>query len=112
MVAVNAHTGKLAAFDRDSGVDLVDAVTASRALPGLVPTHRINGTHYVYGGVRSGANADLASGCANVVVLPPVGERIRPRPEGQFEGLRREPDWARTWQARWSLCAGRAAASR
>ena len=28
VAAVNAHTGELAAFDRDSGVDLVDAVTA------------------------------------------------------------------------------------
>src|SRR6516162_9627597 len=44
VTAVDAHTGKLAAFDRDSGVDLVDAVTASCALPGLVPTHSINGT--------------------------------------------------------------------
>jgi NTE family protein len=35
VVAVDAHTGELAAFDRDSGVDLVDAVTASTALPGL-----------------------------------------------------------------------------
>ena len=31
VVAVDAHTGELAAFDRDSGVDLVDAVTASTA---------------------------------------------------------------------------------
>jgi predicted acylesterase/phospholipase RssA len=43
VVAVNAHTGELAAFDRDSGVDLADAVTASTALPGVVPTHNING---------------------------------------------------------------------
>ena len=40
VVAVDAHTGELAAFDRDSGVDLVDAVTASTALPGLIPTHQ------------------------------------------------------------------------
>jgi NTE family protein len=37
VVAVDAHTGELAAFDRDSGVDLVDAVTASTALPGKGP---------------------------------------------------------------------------
>ena len=37
VVAVDAHTGELAAFDRDSGVDLVDAVTAGTALPGMVP---------------------------------------------------------------------------
>ncbi len=97
VVAVDAHTGELAAFDRDSGVDLVDAVTASTALPGMAPTHSINGTHYINGGVRSGENADLASGYANVVVLSPFGGRNRTPPEqgadpaGQFEGLRRFP---------------------
>ena len=99
VVAVDAHTGELAAFDRDSGVDLVDAVTASTALPGLTPTHSINGTHYINGGVRSAENADLASGYANVVVLSPFGGRNRTPPErgadpaGQFEGLRRSPEW-------------------
>ena len=118
VVAVDAHTGELAAFDRDSGVDLVDAVTASTALPGLTPTHSINGTRYINGGVRSGENADLASGYANVVVLSPFGGRNRTPPEpgadpaGQFEGLRRPPEWARTWQARSRPCASRAATSR
>ena len=93
VVAVDAHTGELAAFDRDSGVGLVDAVTASCALPGLVPTHNINGTRYIDGGVRSPDNADLAAGYANVVVLSPLGGRRRTPPEGQFEGLRRPPGW-------------------
>jgi NTE family protein len=44
LVAVDAHTGELVAFDRDSGVDLVDAVAASTALPGFAPTHNINGS--------------------------------------------------------------------
>jgi NTE family protein len=93
VVAVNAHTGELAAFDRDSGVELVDAVTAATALPGMVPTHSINGARYVNGGVRSADNADLASGYANVVVLTPLSERSGPLPPGQFEGLRRSPEW-------------------
>jgi NTE family protein len=97
VVAVDAHTGELAAFDRDSGVDLADAVTASTALPGLVPTHSINGGRYIDGGVRSTENADLASGYANVVVLSPLGGRSRTPPErgaapaAQFEGLRKFP---------------------
>jgi NTE family protein len=91
VVAVNAHTGELVAFDRDSGVELVDAVTAATALPGGAPTHRINGTHYINGGVRSPDNADLASGYANVVVISPFGGRSGTLPEGQFEGLRRFP---------------------
>jgi NTE family protein len=97
VTAIDAHTGELAAFDRDSGVDLADAVTASCALPGLVPTHSINGTRYIDGGVRSADNADLAAGYANVVVLSPLGGRSRTPsergadPAGQFEGLRRFP---------------------
>jgi NTE family protein len=91
VVAVKAQTGELAAFDRDSGVDLVDAVTASTALPGGGPTHTINGTRYINGGVRSAENADLAAGYANVIVLSPFGGRTGPLPEGQFEGLRRFP---------------------
>src|SRR5262245_43458846 len=99
VVAIDALTGELAAFDRDSGVELVDAVTASCALPGMAPTHSINGTHYINGGVRSAENADLASGYANVVVLSPFGGRSQTPPErgadpaGQFEGLRRPPEW-------------------
>jgi NTE family protein len=89
--AVNAHTGELAVFDRDSGVDLVDAVTAGTALPGVVPTHNINGTPYINGGVRSAENADLATGYANVVVISPFGGRTGPLPPGQFEGMRRFP---------------------
>jgi NTE family protein len=101
VVAVDAHTGELAAFDRDSGVDLVDAVTASTALPGLVPTVSINGSHYIDGGVRSTENADLAAGYANVLVLSPLGGRSQAPPDrgtaapaGQFEGLPRPPEWA------------------
>jgi NTE family protein len=98
VVALDAHTGELTAFDRDSGVDLADAVTASTALPGVAPTHIINGTHYMNGGVRSAENADLASGYANVLVISPFGGRSQ-TPErgsgadGQFEGLRRAPEW-------------------
>src|ERR1700722_16844165 len=45
------------------------------------------------GGVRSPENADLASGYANVVVLSPFGGRSRTLPQGQFERLRRPPEW-------------------
>ncbi len=93
VVAVDAQSGELVLLDRDSGVDLVDAVAASTALPGSAPTVSANGTHYMSGGVRSTDNADLASGYANVVVLSPLGGRSESPPEGQFEGLRREPEW-------------------
>lgn len=94
VVALNAHTGELAAFDRDCGVALADAVTASTALPGLVPTVSINAARYIDGGVRSPDNADLAAGYATVVVLSPLGgQNQAPRQPGQFEGLRRPPEW-------------------
>lgn len=92
IVAVNAHTGEPVSFDRNSGVDLADAVTASTALPGG-HTHGINGVRYINGGVRSADNADLASGYATVVVLTPFSERSGPLPLGQFEGLRRTKEW-------------------
>lgn len=95
IVAVNAHTGELAAFDRTSGVALADAVTASTALPGGA-AHRIDGVAYINGGVRSADNADLAAGHANIVVLTPFGERSGPLPPGQFEGIRREAAWGTT----------------
>jgi NTE family protein len=93
VTAVDAQTGELVAFERDSGVDLVDAVTASTALPGLVPTVAINGSRYIDGGVPSTDNAELAAGYANVVVLSPLGGRRGIPSEGQFEGLRRPPEW-------------------
>lgn len=89
ITVVDAATGEFVALGRESGADLVDAVTASTAMPG--PTVPINGRRYLDGGVRSAENADLASGHARVVVLSPLGG---PRPErpGQFEGLRRFPE--------------------
>ncbi len=92
IVAVNAETGELATFDRNSGVELVDAATAAISLPGAGPTHVINGTRYVSGGIRSNENADLAMGYAQIVVLSPLaGREAGATPAGQFEGLRRFP---------------------
>jgi NTE family protein len=70
----------------EAGIDMTE-------LPGTVPTHNINGTRYINGGVRSAENADLASGYANVVVLSPFGGRSGTPPAGQFEGIRRSPEW-------------------
>ncbi len=93
VVAIDAHTGALATFDRDSGVDLVDAITAGTALPGSSPTISINGTRYINGGVRSAENADLASSYANVVVLSPFDMRDAAPPRGD---ARKRPvvDWS------------------
>jgi NTE family protein len=76
IVAVDARTGEPVVFDRSSGVDLVDAVTASCAGPG-VPPHSIGGSRYIDGGYRSYENADLAAGYERVLVLSPLGGRSR-----------------------------------
>ncbi|TNC23515.1 patatin-like phospholipase family protein [Amycolatopsis alkalitolerans] len=69
IVAVDAHTGEERVFDKDSGVDLVDAVAASCAVPATWPPVTIGARRYVDGGVRSLENADLAAGCERVLVF-------------------------------------------
>ncbi|HXW88383.1 MAG TPA: patatin-like phospholipase family protein [Streptosporangiaceae bacterium] len=76
IVAVDARTGEPVVFDRHSGVDLVDAVTASCAGPGL-PPHSIGDSRYIDGGYRRNENADLAAGYGRVLVLSPFGGRSR-----------------------------------
>ena len=71
LTAVDAETGEPTVFTKDSGVDLVDAVAASCAVPGVWPPVTINGHRYIDGGVRSGTNADLAAGCDRVLVITP-----------------------------------------
>jgi NTE family protein len=78
ITAVDAETGEFRVFDRDSGVPLADAVAASCAVPLVWPPMTINGHRYIDGGVRSAANADLASGCDRVVVLAPLAIALRP----------------------------------
>jgi len=78
IAAVDAETGEARNFDRDSGVSLLDAVAASCAVPLVWPPISIEGRRYIDGGVRSPANADLASGCERGVVLAPVAMALRP----------------------------------
>lgn len=68
IAAINADTGERRAFDRDSGIDLVDAVIASTASFGWPPT-LFQGERYMDGGYYSTDNADLAAGFDRVMVL-------------------------------------------
>jgi NTE family protein len=77
VTAVEASTGAFRVFDRGGGVDLVDAVAASCAVPLVWPPIPIEGHAYVDGGVRSPANADLAVGADRVVVIAPVARAVR-----------------------------------
>jgi NTE family protein len=72
VAAVEADTGCRITFDAGSGVGLLDAVTASGALPGIFPLATIDGRRYADGGVHSLYNADLAAGHDIVTILSPV----------------------------------------
>lgn len=75
LTAVDAATGEPVAFTRDSGVGLDEAVAASCS-SGFA--FRIGDRRYLDGGYRANAdNADLAAGCARVLVLSPYGGRAR-----------------------------------
>lgn len=75
LTAVDARTGEPVIFDRDSGIELVDAVAASCA---SAFAYRIGDRRFIDGGYRTNAdNADLAAGHDHVVVISPFGGRSR-----------------------------------
>ena len=74
ITAVDARTGEPSVFDRNSGVDLADAIAASCSSGSA---YRIGDREYIDGGYRRNENADLAAGCGRVLVLSPFGGRSR-----------------------------------
>lgn len=89
ITAVDADSGELTAFDADSGVPLVDAVTASCAIPGVWPVVGLAGRRWIDGGVHSTANAQLAAGYERVVVIAPAasGNKVILSPARQGAAL-------------------------
>jgi len=81
VTAIDAHTGEPVVFDRDSGVDLVDAVAASTSNGFGVPPYAVGGRRFLDGGYRRNENADLAAGSGSVLVLSPLGGRTRTSPD-------------------------------
>jgi NTE family protein len=71
LTAIDAASGKLTVFDRDSGVPLIDAVAASCAIPVVWPAVTIDGRRYIDGGLRSCINADLARDHDRILVIEP-----------------------------------------
>jgi len=69
ITSVNAQTGEWVAFDREAGVPLALAVAASCAVPGVYPPITIGKYRYIDGGMRSGTNADIATGYQRVLIL-------------------------------------------
>jgi NTE family protein len=76
ITAVDAETAEPVVFDRDSGIDLVDAVAASTS-NGFGGPYRVGGNRYINGAYRRSSNADLAAGYERVLVLEPFGGRSR-----------------------------------
>ncbi|MER6448887.1 patatin-like phospholipase family protein [Streptomyces venezuelae] len=90
VTAVDAQSGELEAFERGSGSGLVDAVSASCAVPGVWPPVTVGGRRFIDGGIRSATNADLAAGHARVVIIAPIslGSKLVPSPSAQAARLR------------------------
>jgi NTE family protein len=76
-VAVDAVTGEHRVFTRESGVDLVSAVSASCAVPGVFPPVTIDGKRYMDGGVRTTTNADLVENYDEILVIAPIPDALR-----------------------------------
>lgn len=77
VTAVDTATGEFRVFSRDDPVSLVDAVAASCAVPLVWPPVTIGDRRYMDGGMRTVANADLATGCGTVVVIAPQTAALR-----------------------------------
>ena len=72
ITTVDALSGEFRVLTSDSGVDLVTAVAASCAVPSVYPPVLIDGRPHIDGGMKSGANVDLATGAERLVVLAPT----------------------------------------
>ena len=81
ITAIDARSGQFRVFTKADGVDLVDAVAASCAVPGIWPPVTIDGERFVDGGMRSTTNLDLAAGCDPVVVIGPSLVSMLPSPD-------------------------------
>jgi NTE family protein len=84
--AVDAVDGSFHLWTKDSKVGLARAVASSCSVPGVYPPIAINGRRYIDGGMRSGSNADKATGYDRVVLIAlragaegPLAERARER---------------------------------
>jgi NTE family protein len=89
VTAVDAESGEFTTFTRESGVELVAAVGASCAVPGVYPPVTIDGRRYMDGGMRSAANADLAAAYDRIVVIAPLPRGVGPMTsvDAQVTGL-------------------------
>jgi len=81
VTAINAYSGELSLFGPSSGITLLEAVSASGAIPGLWPSVSLLGSRWIDGGMVSTTNALLAGGAARILILAPM-----PAPQGKISG--------------------------
>jgi NTE family protein len=81
VTVIDTATGELVVFTRESGVELVDAVAASCAVPAAWPPVTIGDRRYMDGGVASSVHMAVVQDCDSVVVLVPSAEQT-PSPWG------------------------------
>ena len=67
--AVDVATGRFKVWDKDSAVDVQQAVASSCAVPCVFPPVTIGGERWMDGGVRDMVNADVAGGHDAVLVI-------------------------------------------
>jgi len=67
--AIDVLDGSFVLWNRDSGISMARAVASSCAVPGIYEPVSFRGRRYMDGGMRTGANADLAKGYDVVVVV-------------------------------------------
>lgn len=72
VTAIDVLTGTTVGIDARSGVPFVDAVAASCAVPGLMPSITLGGRRYMDGGMASQTHAELASRHDEVLVIAPL----------------------------------------
>jgi NTE family protein len=73
MATVSCETGERRVWKAGDGVDVVRVVSASSAVPGLIPPVEVAGEPYMDGGVWSLLNSDLVHGTGvdDVLILAP-----------------------------------------
>jgi NTE family protein len=72
VTAIDLESGQLRAFERSDGYPLLDAVSASGAVPGISPPVNVGGRRWIDGGMVSSANVHLADGFDEVLVIAPL----------------------------------------
>ena len=87
LTAIDALTGEFVTWTKDSDVSLVDAVTSSCAVPSVWPCVTIKSRRYYDGGLRNSANAYLAAGHTEVIVIAPMTGGPSPIVDAELDEL-------------------------